>query len=421
MWSGRSAKPPTFSPRPRSAGTQIGRSCGDPDRGRLWRGDGLGLQCAAARAEVLVNGERWSVVRPKMSDDELIGLDRIPDWLAIAALSGASRSRARPSCGSASGRACGRRAASSAASSRWPCSAPSRRCRASSMRWSDRGDRHRDMFLYRSFRGFRFRTGRTARAGWSATAALRTARSPSGATSWRPAWVTPRRRPVAGACARHAGAPDRLKLAIPRASLAKRDPYVLRYAVLLLLAAGLVIAGSDAGRRLAGAFSLGQAAPLATLRCLDRSPRLYRRAADLSPAWRHHDVAVPAGSILHCGCMAAIPRRSLLHARKARAVIRGTGRGLCRQGRITADTSVGVRAGSHTLGAWQLKAIPDEPPSIAFAQPPSRTERDAVKFAFTAGDDYGVTAARASSVRSDRAANSAPWSSICRSRPRRRR
>ena len=33
-------------------------------------------------AEVLVNGAAFSVVRPKMSDDEFLGLDRLPDWLA---------------------------------------------------------------------------------------------------------------------------------------------------------------------------------------------------------------------------------------------------------------------------------------------------------------------------------------------------
>ncbi len=32
-------------------------------------------------AEVLVKGSEWAVVRPRMSDDELIGLDRIPGWL----------------------------------------------------------------------------------------------------------------------------------------------------------------------------------------------------------------------------------------------------------------------------------------------------------------------------------------------------
>ena len=33
-------------------------------------------------AEVLVRGGEWAVVRPRLSDDELIGLDRIPGWLA---------------------------------------------------------------------------------------------------------------------------------------------------------------------------------------------------------------------------------------------------------------------------------------------------------------------------------------------------
>jgi diaminopimelate decarboxylase len=33
-------------------------------------------------AEVLVKGDQWAVVRHRMSDDELIGLDRIPEWLA---------------------------------------------------------------------------------------------------------------------------------------------------------------------------------------------------------------------------------------------------------------------------------------------------------------------------------------------------
>jgi diaminopimelate decarboxylase len=32
--------------------------------------------------EVLVDGDRWAVVRPRQSYDDLIGLDRVPDWLA---------------------------------------------------------------------------------------------------------------------------------------------------------------------------------------------------------------------------------------------------------------------------------------------------------------------------------------------------
>jgi diaminopimelate decarboxylase len=32
--------------------------------------------------EILVKGDQWAIVRPRLSDDELIGLDRIPGWLA---------------------------------------------------------------------------------------------------------------------------------------------------------------------------------------------------------------------------------------------------------------------------------------------------------------------------------------------------
>jgi diaminopimelate decarboxylase len=30
--------------------------------------------------EVLVNGDRWALVRPRQSYDELIGLDRLASW-----------------------------------------------------------------------------------------------------------------------------------------------------------------------------------------------------------------------------------------------------------------------------------------------------------------------------------------------------
>jgi len=31
--------------------------------------------------EVLVNGAKWAVVRPRLEVDQLIALDRMPDWL----------------------------------------------------------------------------------------------------------------------------------------------------------------------------------------------------------------------------------------------------------------------------------------------------------------------------------------------------
>jgi uncharacterized protein (TIGR02302 family) len=63
--------------------------------------------------------------------------------------------------------------------------------------------------------------------------------------------------------------------------------------------------------------------------------------------------------------------------------------------RVDASGLVRVRADGRTLGDWNIQAIPDAPPVIAFSKPLSRTEHDAIKFAFTAGDDYGVVSVRA--------------------------
>src|SRR5205814_8056273 len=93
---------------------------------------------------------------------------------------------------------------------------------------------------------------------------------------------------------------DRLKLALPRSTLAMRDAYALRFAVLVLLLAGFVVAGSDWSRRLTAAFSLaGHGAPTATLDAWIDPPAYTGEAPIYLP---HGDqlkpIAVPAGSSL---------------------------------------------------------------------------------------------------------------------------
>jgi uncharacterized protein (TIGR02302 family) len=47
------------------------------------------------------------------------------------------------------------------------------------------------------------------------------------------------------------------------------------------------------------------------------------------------------------------------------------------------------------LGSWPIDIIPDNPPTIAFAQPPKPTSRAALRLDYRAGDDYGVESAKA--------------------------
>ncbi len=58
---------------------------------------------------------------------------------------------------------------------------------------------------------------------------------------------------------------------------------------------------------------------------------------------------------------------------------------------VTENSSVRVRASGRTIGSWNLRAVPDAPPTIAFAGKVDKTQCLALKIPFRAKDDYGVT------------------------------
>jgi uncharacterized protein (TIGR02302 family) len=55
------------------------------------------------------------------------------------------------------------------------------------------------------------------------------------------------------------------------------------------------------------------------------------------------------------------------------------------------------------LGNWPIEIIPDNPPTIAFAQPPKGTPRAALRLDYQAADDYGVESVKAVIRRPDAA------------------
>lgn len=192
----------------------------------------------------------------------------------------------------------------------------------------------------------------------------------------------------------------RLKLAPPSPGLAAKDPYALRYIVLLALCAALLFAGADWQRRLALAFSLDEGAG-ASVASLDAwiTPPDYTGWAPLylRPA-PNATVAVPAGSQLvlrvHGGRIA--PNVEFYPAPPGGTpAFSGQNSAWGTSAKITSDARVSVNDAGQRLGSWRITAIVDQPPVIAFAAPPTRTERDALKIAYTAGDDYGVVSARA--------------------------
>jgi uncharacterized protein (TIGR02302 family) len=192
----------------------------------------------------------------------------------------------------------------------------------------------------------------------------------------------------------------RLKLAPPSPGLAAKDPWALRYIVLLAICAALLFAGADWQRRLALAFSLDQGAtvPVAALDAWITPPAYTGWAPLYLRPGSHVAVAVPAGSQLvlrvHGGRIA--PHLQFYPAPTSGAPDFTGQSGAWGTGvKITTDARVSISDAGQRLGGWRINAIADQPPVIAFAAPPSRTEREALKIAYTAGDDYGVVSARA--------------------------
>jgi uncharacterized protein (TIGR02302 family) len=192
----------------------------------------------------------------------------------------------------------------------------------------------------------------------------------------------------------------RLRVALPSPGLPARDPYAIRYGVLLLLIASFAVAGGDWNRRLALAFTplSNQGTVAAQLDAWINPPEYTGEAPIYLQHGEIQTVAVPVGSELAVRVHSAdvLPALSLDPRPSGVAPqFRGASGEFGAGTRLNQDSVVSVREAGHLLGRWHIKTIPDNPPVIAFAEPPSKTERNAIKFAFTAGDDYGVVSARA--------------------------
>ncbi|MDX2028421.1 MAG: DUF4175 family protein [Alphaproteobacteria bacterium] len=58
---------------------------------------------------------------------------------------------------------------------------------------------------------------------------------------------------------------------------------------------------------------------------------------------------------------------------------------------IQTGDMIALRQGGKDIHAWRIRVVPDQPPAVAFTAAPSITTRQAVRLAYEASDDYGVT------------------------------
>jgi uncharacterized protein (TIGR02302 family) len=198
---------------------------------------------------------------------------------------------------------------------------------------------------------------------------------------------------------RMAAALRRLRVGWPVAGLARHDPWGVRSILLILLLLAAVDAGADWRDRALRAFrpSLAGAAPaLASSFELWISPPEY---TGLAPQFLRADtvgtVPVATGSLL----------LGQVHGGRdtPRLALDGTGEDFAAvdkqnfriERKLTGGRELSLYQDSSLLGRWPIEIIPDNPPTIAFADPPAATARAALRVSYRAADDYGVASAKA--------------------------
>jgi uncharacterized protein (TIGR02302 family) len=205
--------------------------------------------------------------------------------------------------------------------------------------------------------------------------------------------------------ARAAKAAERLRVGAPHPGLARRDPVALRAGIGLSLLAALVMAGPEAGQRLASAvspaFGTAPAPPLPLRLELWITPPVYTGIAPVfvrhEPGEQPADITVPSGSKLAVHLSGGTGGPPALDAGEGAVAFRA----LDAQS-FVAETTLGtpgrlaVTRDGREIAAWTLRLLSDAPPTVAFVAPPGRAgPAPQLRVEFHARDDYGVAAVAA--------------------------
>jgi uncharacterized protein (TIGR02302 family) len=201
-----------------------------------------------------------------------------------------------------------------------------------------------------------------------------------------------------------------IRVGWPHPGLAARDPFALRAALLLVLVVAFAGAGDDAFARFKRAVVPGSGSPVPP-GVLDLwitppdytglPPMLPHAAADGATT----EITVPVGSALLAQVTGGSGAPHLLLDGQDVAFTAVDVAGGLRAWRVGTKIDSGqklaIQQGRRALGAWSLKLIPDELPTAAFGSEPAPGPRAALRFEYTASDDYGVEAVEAVISRAD--------------------
>ncbi|MBT3989477.1 MAG: TIGR02302 family protein [Rhodospirillaceae bacterium] len=230
--------------------------------------------------------------------------------------------------------------------------------------------------------------------------------------------------------ARMAQETDHLKLGIPQAGLAKRDPWGMRAGIALMLVVGVIAAGSDSFNRLGrallpelSALTLGRSVSIniwITPPAYTNVPPIILNAGtqipETSASKQPKLLKIPAGStfLAQVNGGGAVPQLTLGKAAKATDMLNfdrieadayHLEAELGGEGENATNLDIGDRLSimqhGHELAGWPLSLKKDTGPVVEFSGAPEATPQLRLQLPFSAKDDYGVKTVRASIRRLD--------------------
>jgi uncharacterized protein (TIGR02302 family) len=178
----------------------------------------------------------------------------------------------------------------------------------------------------------------------------------------------------------------------PDPVLPARDPWGLRFAVLLLLAVALAGSSGTMGRRLAVAANPWSHRPILETETLEVwvVPPAYTGLAQMLLKPEAGPVEIPAGSVARAVTSWRGWGGSALSAGPDSARFGEDGRA---ELPIRSGPGLDVRLGLRLAAGWPIAIRPDAPPTLAVAEPPKGDERGRLSLELDATDDYGLTRA----------------------------
>lgn len=187
----------------------------------------------------------------------------------------------------------------------------------------------------------------------------------------------------------------------PAPGLARRDPLALRGGVLVLLCAALVMSWGEGWERIARAGLpdiTGAGAVSPAILEVWLTPPPYTRLAPRFLTARQavaEPLSVPAGAKLLAHVRGGRGTPELKLGAASIPFTAMSARSFRAEGKLTATTRLTVTQRGRTLGRWAINVVRDQPPSIGFLRPPSKTSRATLRLDFEAKDDYGIKTVRA--------------------------